>query len=81
MDSYGGGHLEAEKTLREFDFRKAFYELNLLHKRLTIHKTFSKKFFFNAFNAIIKLFFTIVYIRIITLTLIFDDHPLMEYPL
>ena len=28
-----------------------------------------------------KLFFAIVYIRIITLTMIFDDHPLVEYPL
>ena len=28
-----------------------------------------------------KLFFAIGYIRIITLTMIFDDHPLVEYPL
>ena len=28
-----------------------------------------------------QLFFTIVYIRITTLTLIFHDHPLVEYPL
>ena len=28
-----------------------------------------------------KLFFTIVYIRIITLILIFYNHPLVEYPL
>ena len=28
-----------------------------------------------------QLFFTIVYIRIITLTRIFHDHPLVEYPL
>ena len=28
-----------------------------------------------------KLFFAIVYIRIITLTMIFHDHPLVEYPL
>ena len=28
-----------------------------------------------------KLFFTIVYIRIISLRLNFVDHPLMEYPL
>ena len=43
-------------------------------------KTFQKIVFY-AFNAIIKLFFTIVYIRIITITLIFGDHPLVEYPL
>ena len=36
---------------------------------------------FNAFNTIMKLFFTIVYIRITTLTWIFRDHPLVEYPL
>ena len=40
-----------------------------------------QKIFFYSFNTIIKLFFTIVYIRIITLTLIFHDHPLVEYPL
>ena len=40
-----------------------------------------QKIFFNAFNTIMQLFFIIVYIRIITLTLIFDDHPLVEYPL
>ena len=28
-----------------------------------------------------KLFFTIVYIRIISLRWKFDDHPLVEYPL
>jgi hypothetical protein len=28
-----------------------------------------------------KLFFTIVYKRIITLTMIIQDHPLVEYPL
>ena len=28
-----------------------------------------------------KLFFAIVYLRIITLTMIFDYHPLVEYPL
>ena len=28
-----------------------------------------------------QLFFTIVYIRITTLTWIFHDHPLVEYPL
>ena len=28
-----------------------------------------------------KLFLSVVYIRIITLTMIFNDHPLVEYPL
>ena len=37
--------------------------------------------FFNASNTIMQLFFTIVYIRITTLTWIFHDHPLVEYPL
>ena len=37
--------------------------------------------FFYAFNTIMKLFLAIVYIRIITLTMIFNDHPLVEYPL
>ena len=40
-----------------------------------------KKNIIYAFNTIIKLFFTIVYIRIITLKLIFQDHSLVEYPL
>ena len=40
-----------------------------------------QKIFFNAFNTIMQLFFTIVYIRINTLTWIFNDHPLVEYPL
>jgi hypothetical protein len=35
----------------------------------------------NAFNTIIKLFYTIVYIGIITLTLIFREALLVEYPL
>ena len=33
-----------------------------------------------AFNTIMKLFFSIVYTRIISLRLKFDDHPLVEYP-
>ena len=40
-----------------------------------------QKIFNYASNTIIKLLFAIVYIRIITLTRIFDDHPLVEYPL
>ena len=39
-------------------------------------KFFQKIFFIT----VIKLFFTIVYIRIISLGLKFDDHPLVEYP-
>ena len=38
---------------------------------------FFQKIFFYAFNTIIKLFFTLVYIRIITLTLIF--HNLLQW--
>ena len=40
-----------------------------------------QKIVFNAFNTIMQLFFTIVYIRITTLIWIFHDHPLVEYPL
>ena len=43
-------------------------------------KFFLKILFYN-FNTVIKLFFTIVYIRIICLRWKFDDHPLVEYPL
>ena len=39
-----------------------------------------KNILFYAFNAIIKLFITIVYIWIITLTLIFHDYPLVGNP-
>ena len=39
------------------------------------------KIFFYAFNTIMKLFFAVVYIRIITLTMIFADQYLVEYPL
>ena len=48
--------------------------------KLPIHKIFSKIFFY-AFNTVMKLFFTIVYMRIISLRWKFDDHPLVEYPL
>ena len=56
--------------------------MNLIfYKDDKLYIKFFQKYFFYAFNTIIKLFFTIVYIRIITLTLIFHDHPLVEYPL
>jgi hypothetical protein len=42
---------------------------------------FVQKIFFYAFNTIMKLFLTIVYIRIISLRWKFDDHPLVKYPL
>ena len=63
----------------EFDFRKAFTKFTFNKKNLYI-KIF-QDFFYYAFNTIIKLFFTIIYIWIITITLIFHDHPLVEYPL
>ena len=48
---------------------KHFYDINWLKQdKLFIKK--SQKIFFNAFNTIMKLFFTMVYLRIITL--IFD---------
>ena len=44
-------------------------------------KNFKKYFFMLLIPTIKKLLFTIVFIRIITLTLIFHDYPLVEYPL
>ena len=81
MDFYGEGwHLEEKQTLRNLTLEKHFMNsINHIKDYLYI-KTFQKIFCY-AFNTIIKLFFTIVYIRIITLTLMFDDHPLVEYPL
>ena len=61
------GFLVEFETLRkksntwEFDFRKAFYDIKLLQKKLTTHKK-SPKYIFNASNTIMKLFLTIVYI-------------------
>ena len=49
--------------------------INLKKDKLYIEKI--QKIFFFAFNTIMQLFFTIVYIRIITLTGIFHDHPLL----
>ena len=51
--------------------------INYKEEKLQIKKF--QKIFFYAFNTIMQLFFTIVYIRIITLTWIFHDHPLVEY--
>ena len=53
----------------------------IFYKDDKLYITFFKKYFFYAINTIIKLFFTIVYIRKITLALIFHDHPLVENPL
>ena len=50
-------------------------------KKNKLHIKFFQKIFFYAFNTIMKLFFIIVYIRIISLRWKFDDHPLVEYPL
>ena len=59
---------------------KHFMKLSFTIKnKLNIKKI--QQIFFYAFNTIIKLFFTTNYIWIITLTLIFHDHPLVEYPL
>ena len=67
-----------ESDTWEFAFRKAFYEINFYkYDKLCIN--FFQEIFFYAFIMVIKLFFTIVYIRIITPTLIFHDHPLVEY--
>ena len=68
------------QTLNSLTLEKHFTKLiNLKKDKLYIKN--SQKIFFYAFNTIMKLFFAIVYIRIITLTMIFDDHPLVEYPL
>ena len=53
----------------------------VFHKKYKLYIKFLQKIFIYAFNTIMKLFFTIVYIRIISLRWKFDDHPLVEYPL
>ena len=53
----------------------------VFHKKYKLYIKFFKKIFFNAFNTIMKLFFAVVCIRIISLRWKFDDHPLVEYPL
>ena len=67
-------------TLRNLTLAKHFMNL-IFYKDDKLYIKILQKIFFYAFNTIIKLFITIVYIRIITLTLIFHDHPLVEYPL
>ena len=53
----------------------------IFRKKNKLYIKFFQKIFFYAINTIMKLIFTIVYIRIISLRWIFDDHPLVEYPL
>ena len=53
----------------------------IFRKKNKLYIIFFEKIFFYAFNTILKLFFAIVYIRIISLRWKFDDHPLVEYPL
>ena len=53
----------------------------IFRKKYKLYIKFFQKIFFYAFNTIMKVFFTIVYIRIISLKWKFDDHPLVEYPL
>ena len=67
-------------TLRNLTLEKHFMN-QIFYKDDKLYINFFQKIFIYAFNTIIKLFFTIVYIRIITLTLIFHDDPLVEYPL
>ena len=72
-------HLE-NPTRRNLTLEKHFMNF-IFYKDDKLYIKFFQKIFFYAINTIIKLFFTIVYIIIITLTLIFHDHPLVEYPL
>ena len=74
--------LRKNSTNRNLTLEKHFIILidNKKDKLLYTYKDF-KSYFFYAFDTIMKLFFTIVYIRKITLTLIFYDHPLVEYHL
>ena len=53
----------------------------ILRKKNKLYIKIFQKIFFYAFNTNMKLFFTIVNIRIISLRWKFDDHPLVEYPL
>ena len=54
---------------------------SIKYKKVKLYIENFQKIFFNAFNTIMQLYFTIIYIRITTLTWIFHDHPLVEYPL
>ena len=53
----------------------------VFHKKYKLYIKFFQKIFCYAFDTIMKLFFTIVYKRIISLRWKFDDYPLVEYPL
>ena len=53
----------------------------IFRQKNKLYIKFFQIIFLYAFNTIMKLFFTIVYIRIISLRWNFDDHPLVEYPL
>ena len=50
----------------------------ILFKKDKLYIINFQKIFFYAFNTIMQLFFTIVYIRITILTWIFYDDPLVE---
>ena len=72
--------LRKNPTLRNLTLEKYFMN-KFFYKNDKLYIEIFQKIFFYTFNTIIKLFFTIVYIRIITLTWKFHDHPLVEYPL
>ena len=72
-------HIRKNPTLRNLTLEKHFMK-NFNYKKDKLNIIFFQKYFSYPFNIIMKLFFTIVYLRIITLTLIFHDHPLVEYP-
>ena len=52
---------------------------SIFRKKNKLYIKFFQKIFFYDFNTIMKLFFSIVYIRIISLRWKFDDHPLVEW--
>ena len=72
--------LRKNPTLRNLTSEKHFMKL-IFYKDDKLYIKFFQKIFFYAFNTVIKLFFTVGYKRITTLTWIFHDHPLVEYPL
>jgi hypothetical protein len=73
-------HLEKIQHFRIWLQQSILWNL-FFAKKIKLNIQFFKKYFFYAFNTIMKRFFTIVYIRIISLRWKFDDHPLVEYPL
>ena len=72
--------LRKNPTLRNLTLEKHFMKL-FFYKDDKLYIKFFQKIFLYAFNTIMKLFFTIVYLRIISLRWKYDDHPLVEYPL